>query len=202
MVHDASGHGALLRRCAAGGIHAGRGVLARPAHDRAAGTGLRARDRARGRADRRPALPGSPGHAGAHRGRAAAAGRAVGQSLRRAEPENGGRCAGVFRRADRGRHRRRALRHRPGVHARRPLAHAVPHSALPPPCRTMPSGTRSCGKCTSSASRAAPAAAKRPRSWSSSARARSSSTATRCITSCWRPMPPCSRRSTPVFRVQ
>ena len=119
MVHDAS---AMARYCAdvaAGGIHAGRGVLARPAHDRAAGTGLRARDRARGWADRRPALPGSPGHAGAHRGRAAAAGRAVGQSLRRAEPENGRRCAGVFQWADRGRHRRRALRYRPGVHARR-----------------------------------------------------------------------------------
>ena len=39
---------------------------------------------------------GQPGHVGAHRGRATAAGRAVGQSLRRAEPENGGRCTGVF----------------------------------------------------------------------------------------------------------
>ena len=35
-------------------------------------------------------VPGSPGHVGAHRGRAAAAGRSVGQSLRRAEPEDGG----------------------------------------------------------------------------------------------------------------
>ena len=50
----------------------------------------------RGRRDRRPALPGSPGHARAHRGGAAAAGSTVGQSLRRAEPEDGGRCSGVF----------------------------------------------------------------------------------------------------------
>ena len=47
-------------------------------------------DRARRRGDRRPALPGSPGHACAHRGCTAAAGRAIRQSLRRAEPENGG----------------------------------------------------------------------------------------------------------------
>ena len=58
MVHDAS---AMARYC-----DAGRGLLARAAHDRAARQSLRARDRARGRADRRPALSGSPGHARAH----------------------------------------------------------------------------------------------------------------------------------------
>ena len=185
--------GALLRRCAAGGIHAGRGVLARPAHDRAAGTGLRARDRARGWADRRPALPGSPGHAGAHRGRAAAAGRAVGQSLRRAEPENGRRCAGVFQWADRGRHRRRALRYRPGVHARRSLAHAVPHSAL----------RRRAGRCRLGRARAENAHCRHHgrHGLRENDRAHGAG-ATRCITSCWRPIPPCSRRSMPVFRVQ
>lgn len=95
MVHDAS---AMARYCdpVPQAAHTLAEAFWPAAHDRAARQRLRARDRARGRRDRRPALPGSPGHVGAHRGRAAAAGRAVCQSLRRAEPENGGRCTGVF----------------------------------------------------------------------------------------------------------
>lgn len=90
MVHDAS---AMVRYCAdvpPAAYTLAEAFWARPAHDRAAGAGLCARYCARGRGDRRSALPGSPGHACAHRGCTAAAGRAIRQSLRRAEPEDGG----------------------------------------------------------------------------------------------------------------
>lgn len=84
---------------------------------------LRAKDcvpeivRAGGR-DRRPALPGSPGHVGAHRGRAAAAGRAVANPSGAPSPKTAddvlayfdGQIAAVI---DGG-----PLRHRAGVHAR------------------------------------------------------------------------------------